>query len=312
MSDLTYSLACSDLEPVEEILEQFLPASQDGPLAEAMRYSTLNGGKRIRAKLVINSSIAGPYRPKGLLRRLSAGIEFLHAFSLIHDDLPAMDDDPIRRGSQSCHQKFGEDVAILAGNSLMSKAFEIVTNLSFPDRDDSIICPMDIFTSLTAHDSVSTGQYVDLHSNSAELTMDEIIRSYELKTGLLIGASIQLGYLAGGVEPSVAKKMDQIGTRLGFPYQVINDCREKSHYMSVELSERGGEQFTDSLSFSKIGRIASIERGLAIIDKQKEKLCNISQDTTSVENFIAYLEDKLNYCNTKTQEDWVGKQRQIG
>lgn len=282
-----------EFEPIESILDRFLPDALDSPLSDPMRYATLSDGKRIRGRLVINSSRMGPERPAELIKRLAASVELIHAYSLVHDDLPAMDNDLFRRGQESCHSRFGEDVAILVGNSLMSLAFEIVGGLSFPGALDQIITPVEILSSITSHNSVPTGQYWDLKFEDYQPSKQEILEIYQLKTGELLGTSIQLGALAGGVKAPLARELNDVGTRLGIPYQVLNDCLELEAPVSNEHDGSLESDSSDSPLFNQIGIVPSLELSREILGEELNKIESIPLNTHTLRTFIKYLDDSL-------------------
>lgn len=293
MNVTRYDPSLEQFKNVDRILRRFLPEPSDSPLADSMRYASLHGGKRIRAKLLMHCSKMGPVSSINLVHRLAASIEFLHAYSLVHDDLPAMDNDSVRRGDQSCHRRFGEDVAIMTGNSLMSLAFEVVGNLKFPAPDANSLSPTDVLSRYTSHDSVPTGQFLDLRSDQLELTLDEIVEAYELKTGELLGASIQFGCLASGLKRSTTQKLKEVGVRLGFTYQVLNDCHADRTTSEVSRAEGNKRKFSDSLIFSKLGKSESIEMALETIDEQRRLLNSMSLRTDPIELFTDYIKSRL-------------------
>lgn len=278
---------------IDQILGRFLPESSDSPLAESMRYASLHGGKRIRAKLVMRSSEIGPISSKSLVHRLAASVEFLHAYSLVLDDLPCMDDDSVRRGKPSCHRRFGEDIAILTANSLMSLAFEVVKDLTFPQHKMSPSRPIQILTSLTSHDSVPQGQCIDLNSEKYELSLEDIVEIYELKTGALLGASMQLGALTSGIDVSKAFELRKIGVRLGFAYQVLNDCHGIKKRKENLSCNKQSEESSDSLLFSKVPISSSIDMALETIENQRQSFDALPFCTDPLHFFTDYLESRL-------------------
>src|SRR5712671_69814 len=175
---------------------RFSDESLTAGLEEAMRYSLLAGGKRIRPVLVLATA-----RAIGIERRevlpLAGAIELIHTYSLIHDDLPAMDDDDLRRGQPTCHVKFGEDVAILAGDGLYAEAFRhlLTHQRSAPDR---VLLAAAELAAATGVDGMVGGQYADV-SGGAPSGAAALRRLHELKTGRLIGASVLCVLLLGGV-----------------------------------------------------------------------------------------------------------------
>ncbi len=210
----------------ESVLERTLPASTQAPsnLHRAMRYSTLGGGKRLRPCLAYSAALACG----GTLEQAdasAAAVEMIHAYSLIHDDLPAMDDDDLRRGKPTCHVAFNEATAILAGDALQALAFEVLANDTGADRDAATQVEMLRLLALACgSQGMAGGQAIDLDAVGRSLTRDELERMHAHKTGALIRASVQLGALAAG-ERDAARiaALLRYGQALGLAFQIRDD-----------------------------------------------------------------------------------------
>ena len=190
-------------------------------LEEAMRYSLLAGGKRIRPVLALATARAIGLEPESVMP-LAAALELIHTYSLIHDDLPAMDDDELRRGQPTCHVKFGEDVAILAGDGLYAEAFRhlLTHQRSAPER---VLLAAAELAAATGVDGMVGGQYADV-SGGAPSGAAALRRLHELKTGRLIGASVLCVLLLGGVsEDPGALPYRRFATELGVLFQIVDD-----------------------------------------------------------------------------------------
>jgi geranylgeranyl diphosphate synthase type II len=190
-------------------------------LEEAMRYSLLAGGKRIRPVLALATARAIGLEPESVMP-LAAALELIHTYSLIHDDLPAMDDDELRRGQPTCHVKFGEDVAILAGDGLYAEAFRhlLTHQRSAPER---VLLAAAELAAATGVDGMVGGQYADV-SGGAPSGAAALRRLHELKTGRLIGASVLCVLLLGGVsEDPGAFPYRRFATELGVLFQIVDD-----------------------------------------------------------------------------------------
>lgn len=217
-----------DVANIEYYLKEVLTnsATEAKVLLESMQYAILNGGKRLRPLL----SIAG-----GLLSQASietsiyvgVAIELIHGYSLIHDDLPAMDNDDFRRGKPACHKKYGEAIAILAGDSLQSLAFEL---LSSDKLVIDLAVKLDIIN-LVARSSglrgMAGGQAIDVLNSGKSLSLEQLIQMHKLKTGSLIATSILAGYLCGVKEPNLKHKeffnLEVIALKIGLLFQIIDD-----------------------------------------------------------------------------------------
>jgi geranylgeranyl diphosphate synthase type II len=191
-------------------------------LEEAMRYSLLAGGKRIRPVLALATASANGHDPAGVLP-LAGALELIHTYSLIHDDLPAMDDDDMRRGRPTCHVKFGEDVAILAGDGLYAEAFRLVLHEQ-RGEPANILAAVSELAAATGVNGMVGGQYIDVRalvpSGGATLR-----RLHELKTGRLIGASVECVLLltAGEDQASTLPHFRDFAAELGVLFQIVDD-----------------------------------------------------------------------------------------
>ncbi len=190
-------------------------------LEEAMRYSLLAGGKRIRPVLALATSRAIGRPPEWVLP-LAAAIELIHTYSLIHDDLPAMDDDDLRRGRPTCHKAFGEDVAILAGDGLYAEAFAHLLSAQ-EAAPANLIAAARALAAATGVDGMVGGQYIDVANTTASGPAG-LRRLHELKTGRLIGASIEcVLLLAGDLQPDTINLFRSFAGELGVLFQIVDD-----------------------------------------------------------------------------------------
>jgi geranylgeranyl diphosphate synthase type II len=196
-------------------------ASRTDGLEEAMRYSLLAGGKRIRPVLALATADAVGLDTASILP-LAAALELIHTYSLIHDDLPAMDDDALRRGRPTCHVKFGEDVAILAGDALYAEAFRHLLTAQ-PGEPDRVLAAARELAGATGVDGMVGGQYLDVARVSD--TRDDLRRLHELKTGRLIGASIICVLLLAGApeEDDTTVAWRRFAGELGVLFQIVDD-----------------------------------------------------------------------------------------
>ncbi len=211
-------------ESVERAMYRLLPVSKEpeARLFEAMRYSSLGGGKRLRAFFALAGSTL--FGVSGLAAaRVAAAIEFVHAYSLIHDDLPAMDDDDLRRGRPSCHKQFDEATAILAGDGLQALAFEI---LAQPDThgDPAVRAQLvlGLAQAIGAHGMVG-GQMLDIEGEGQALSIGEITRLQRLKTGALISFSCQAGAILGKASEQARHALAAYAHAVGLAFQIVDD-----------------------------------------------------------------------------------------
>lgn len=211
-------------EIIEEALEVLLPEPEgaEARLAEAMRYAALGGGKRLRAFLVLETAALFAVSPT-CAARVGASVEMLHAYSLVHDDLPAMDDDDLRRGKPSLHRAFDEATAILAGDALQSRAFEV---LAEPDTHSDPLARCELVAALGAAagaKGMAGGQMIDMLAERQELNAAEVGRLQSLKTGRLIQFSAEAGAILGRAPALQRHMLAAYGRDLGAAFQIADD-----------------------------------------------------------------------------------------
>ena len=208
---------------VERYLRELRFSSEAGTsgLDEAMRYSLLAGGKRIRPVLALATARAIG-RPPAWVLPLAAALELIHTYSLIHDDLPAMDDDDLRRGRPTCHKAFGEDVAILAGDGLYAEAFVLLLSAQ-EAQPPHLLAAARALAAATGVAGMVGGQYIDV-ANTTASGPEGLRRLHELKTGRLIGASIEcVLLLAGDLQPDTINLFRSFAGELGVLFQIVDD-----------------------------------------------------------------------------------------
>ena len=236
-----YLMQCATL--VDAQLESILP-SPDGPaeqLFAAMRYSVFNGGKRIRPALCFAAAEAIADSDHNTAK-VAAALEMVHAYSLIHDDLPAMDDDDLRRGKPTCHIQFDEATAILAGDALQCLAFEQLTQLSDLPSEVSLKL-VAMLANYGGCNGMVTGQAIDLAATGNLLELEQLKQMHALKTGALIEASILMGALATHqADPEQLAALKEFAQAIGLAFQIQDDI------LDVESSteQLGKQQGSDS------------------------------------------------------------------
>ena len=242
----------------ERALASRLPGAAEVPqrLCQAIRHACLSGGKRFRATLVYAcGEVAGAAAQQ--LDAAAAAVEMIHAYSLVHDDLPAMDDDDLRRGQPSCHMAFDEATAILAGDALQARAFEILSADPDPDSNsdsdpDSDPAPAPAFPAERRLQMVETlawaagtrgmagGQALDMAATGAPANLAELRRIHRLKTGALIRASARLGGLASPrAGEELLESLDEYAANVGLAFQIVDDILDGTA-ASETLGKRGG------------------------------------------------------------------------
>ncbi len=211
-------------EEVESLLNTFLPEQGEGPplLREAMRYSLFAGGKRIRPILCLETYRMVGGEEVSHVYPIAAGLEMIHTFTLIHDDLPAMDNDDLRRGKPTNHRVYGEAMAILAGDALFSYAIQ--TMLKAPLPAPRLVGIVEMILEKVGLDGVIGGQVLDLQGESdPEPTLEKVLAIHTRKTAALIEASILAGGWAATEHPEVLKDLEHLGRHLGLAFQMVDD-----------------------------------------------------------------------------------------
>ncbi|RQO72977.1 geranyl transferase [Aquitalea sp. FJL05] len=212
-------------QTMETALERFLPSADSLPqrLHEAMRYVTLQGGKRVRPLLVFAAGELSGASTENLARA-AAAVEMIHAYSLVHDDLPCMDDDVLRRGKPTCHVAFDEATALLVGDALQTLAFELIATPMEGVRPATQLSLCQTLARASGHAGMAGGQAIDLASVGHSLNLPELEFMHMLKTGALIRAAVMLGAQAG--QPLSAVQIEQLdifAKRIGLAFQVVDD-----------------------------------------------------------------------------------------
>ncbi|MCC6202224.1 MAG: (2E,6E)-farnesyl diphosphate synthase [Gammaproteobacteria bacterium] len=249
MQDFTATLSRYG-QRVERALEHWLPPADRSPtrLHEAMRYAALAPGKRLRPTLVYAAGGALGAAPE-LLDAPAAAVELIHAYSLVHDDLPAMDDDDLRRGRPTCHKAYDEATAILVGDGLQTLAFEVLAQ--GPACDDATRVAM-LATLATASGSAGMvgGQALDLAATGQRLALAALEQLHLCKTGALIRASIRLGVLAAGAGATpIATQLDHYGRCLGLAFQVQDDILDVVGDTAVLGKPQGSDEDNDKSTY---------------------------------------------------------------
>ena len=210
---------------IERTLDEFLPAADTVParLHEAMRYAVLGGGKRVRPLLAFAAGELAQADPLRVTRAAIA-VEMIHAYSLVHDDMPAMDNDVLRRGKPTVHVEFDEATALLAGDALQSLAFEALAQPGLADDAAVQLNMLNILAAASGSRGMAGGQAIDLESVGKPLELPELEFMHILKTGALIRASVNLGALCGKpMSEADMKNLDHYAKCVGLAFQVVDD-----------------------------------------------------------------------------------------
>ncbi len=223
MSDFSSWVSAHQIR-FEEKLKQLLPQADIAPqrLHSAMRYSVLEGGKRVRPLLAFAAGeVSGA--PIERIEIAAAAVELIHAYSLVHDDMPCMDDDVLRRGKPTCHVEYDEATALLVGDALQSLAFQLLSEHRLSDDAANQLQMVKLLAAASGSRGMAGGQAIDLASVGKQLTLPELEQMHIHKTGALIRAAILLGAHCGNLDQSQLDKLDRYGKCIGLAFQVVDD-----------------------------------------------------------------------------------------
>jgi geranylgeranyl diphosphate synthase type II len=279
-------------EEVNNWLDSFLPKEATPPssLHQAMRYSIFAGGKRLRPALVLASGEALGAATNDLMPAACA-IEMIHTYSLIHDDLPAMDNDDLRRGRPTCHKAFGEAIAILAGDALLTQAFRILA-ADAPQRDASkqIRVIREIASAAGTVDALIGGQVVDMESEGKEIDATTLEYIHRSKTGAMIRASVIVGGIIAEASDEQMQKLDAYSQRIGLAFQIADDILDVT-----QTSEQLGKTAGKDLAAAKAtypavhGLEASEKKARDLVAEAVEIVSTIGGDTQILEAIAQFI-----------------------
>ncbi len=230
------SLIQEGADLTDQALEVLIPSADTVPVSihGAMRHSVFAGGKRLRPVLAMQASMAiAGVLPKGI-ENLGAALEMLHTYSLIHDDLPALDNDELRRGKPTCHVVFGEAIAILAGDALQTRAFEVLAGLECPPAAAIQIVGL-VANAVGTVDGMIGGQVLDIESEHLKPTPELVEAIHRAKTGALIRVSVVAGGVYAGATPDDVARLDRFGRKAGLAFQIVDDVLD----MTVDSAQLG-------------------------------------------------------------------------
>ena len=269
MRNQTAGISLSEyLKTKQDIINRWLirlipPATAfPSTIYKSMHYSLMAGGKRLRPILAIAAAEASGGHMNMVLP-FACAIEMVHTYSLIHDDLPAMDDDDLRRGKPTCHKVFGEGIAILAGDALLTQAFVIMSHPEYAcglNSETRMMLIHEIAAAIGTEGMIG-GQVLDLEAQNRSLTLEELSTIHRLKTGCLISVSTKIGALAAGIEGKDVEDLTIYGRHLGLAFQIMDDL----------LDIEGSEEVIGKTSKSDLANHKSTYPALMGIDASRKK-----------------------------------------
>ncbi|MBP7060152.1 MAG: polyprenyl synthetase family protein [Lachnospiraceae bacterium] len=288
----------SRADEVNGILLTYLPEEKgfQKTVMEAMNYSVLVGGKRLRPVIMLetfrlfggNSKIIEPFL---------AAIEMIHTYSLVHDDLPAMDDDMLRRGNPTTHAKFGEAMGILAGDGLLNYAVETATGafdlISNDDETKSVVKAIRILFDKSGINGMLGGQVADVEEDNGDgytMTKDKIEFIYEKKTACLIEASLMIGAVLAGASDEAVKKTEEIGHDIGIAFQIVDDILDIEGSSDKTGKSHGQDEKNNKTTYVSLTGLDKAKEDVRwLTEDAMGILSNISGDSTFLKKLMQYL-----------------------
>jgi geranylgeranyl diphosphate synthase type II len=254
-------------QAVDAALDRWIPAESTPPeiIFRAMRYSVFAGGKRIRPLLCIASAEAVSDIPRGV-ENVACALEMIHTYSLIHDDLPALDNDDLRRGRPTCHKAFGEAMAILAGDALLTLAFEVLSKAPEVDSCRRVRLVRELATAAGATAGMIAGQVHDLEGERQHPSAHLLERIHRAKTGALLRASVRFGAIYAGADEQQLAALTSYGEHVGLAFQIVDDILDVER-SSEELGKTAGKDAQQhKITFPAV---YGIERSKAMAEEER-------------------------------------------
>ena len=258
-----------ELARVEQALERWVPTSAPAGLGQTMRYGVLDGGKRLRPLLVLAAAQAVHGEAEAALRAAVA-VELIHAYSLVHDDMPCMDNDVLRRGKPTVHVRFGEAQAMLAGDAMQALAFEVLT------PDEATVAPAlqarlcSLLARAAGHAGMAGGQAIDLASIGLQLDEHTLRDMHHRKTGALLQASVLMGAACGAVTPVQWAALSEYGDALGLAFQVVDDILDVTQASAILGKTAGKDQTHNKPTYVSVLGLDAARRHAGVLHAQAQ------------------------------------------
>ena len=278
---------------VEQALEDRLPPAHILPrkLHQAMRYSTLDGGKRMRPMLTYCTGNVLGIAPE-VLDGVACAVEFIHVYSLIHDDLPAMDDDDLRRGKATCHKQFDEATAILTGDALQALAFEVLAHdATMNASPEARLKMITTLAKASGSQGMVGGQAIDLESVGTKLSLPELENMHIHKTGALIRASVMMATLAKpDLDPAIASKLDHYAKCIGLSFQVKDDILDEESDTATLGKTQGKDKDNNKPTYpALLGLLGAKQKAQELHEKAIENLAYFGAEADLLRNLSLYI-----------------------
>ena len=278
---------------VDAALDTFLPPPDERPTSihQAMRYSVFAGGKRLRPGLCLEGGrISGAAESEVL--PVACAIEMIHTYSLVHDDLPALDNDDLRRGLPTVHKKFGEDIAILTGDGLLTRAFQILVgmNESTVPSANRIQAAREIAAAVGTVNGMIGGQVADLEAESRRASPEDLEYIHTSKTGALIRASVRVGALMGSADASVLDALSNYGMKIGLAFQIVDDILDVVSSAEVLGKTPGKDRNTDKATYPALyGLQESRRKARQLVNEAVDSLQRLDSEADNLRELARFI-----------------------
>lgn len=273
-------------------LERFLPSPDRVPesLCRAMRYSLFPGGKRLRPLLTMAASrtLGGK---ESLAIPAACAIEMIHSYSLVHDDLPAMDNDDLRRGRPTSHRKFGEALAILSGDALLSLAFQILARHPEGESNGPLrLRVLQLIADAASAEGIIAGQVMDMETEGQPFTEQKLVEIHRHKTGVLINASVVSGAMAAGADETALGHIRAYGEAIGLAFQIVDDLLDVEGTTETLGKSTGKDARAAKATFpALLGLEASRRRAGRLVERARQAIRHLSPGTTLLDDIAGSI-----------------------
>ena len=278
-----------ELAAIESALDRLVPIDPPAGLGDAMRYAVLDGGKRLRPLLVLAACEAVDGQSEAAMRA-AAAVELIHAYSLVHDDMPCMDDDALRRGKPTVHVKYGEAQAMLAGDAMQALAFEVLT----PEEG---LAPalqarlVGLLARAAGHEGMAGGQAIDLASIGLALDEAALREMHRRKTGTLLQASVLMGAACGKTTPQAWQALSDYGAAIGLAFQVVDDILDVTQASETLGKTAGKDLENNKPTYVTVLGLDAARRQAAELHRQAQAA--LARSGLSRTGRLAWLADKV-------------------
>ncbi|MGA3224518.1 MAG: polyprenyl synthetase family protein [Acidobacteriaceae bacterium] len=298
MQESVREILSSGAELTDHALDRLLPGADQAPVSihRAMRHSVFAGGKRLRPVLCLEAArmIAGSGQlPRGV-EDLGAAIEMLHTYSLIHDDLPALDNDDLRRGKPTCHVVFGEAIAILAGDALQTQAYEVLAGLLCP-APQTVEIVRSIAQATGTVDGMIGGQVMDLEAEELKPTPEMVEAIHRAKTGALIRVSLMSGGIYAGGSAGDIERLREFGRKAGLAFQIMDDVLDVTQNSSQLGKTAGKDVASEKATWPAVYGVAqSVKDAERLVDEAFNQLTVYDKRADRLKAVARYLVERKN------------------